>query len=339
MKKITTIVLTVFMIFIMFPGIAAADAIEDVRITIRHWNLVWNQKDFNKFITFYSSSFQEEGYTFSEWKAKMDGVFRKAGDISFTADDIWVFVEGRRATGNFVQEFHASSMPPRGLKTLEFEMINEQWKIVSEKWEALEGALPTSEDQKVTTAPKTEKPQKIVSAPKAAPKVKTDENDLTVLRPNQNSTYPFTIQIGSYPTKAQAHSVVDDITLKGDNAFFNLAHIAGKGDWFRVFVGYYANEAEAYAKAEYLKRGSTGQANIVKRPYTLQIGRFLKTDQALVSKKRFIKSKGYFGYIVVDKYEPDKIRLLMGAYKTRNEAARRVKELNREGIKSIVDIR
>ncbi len=162
---------------------------------------------------------------------------------------------------------------------------------------------------------------------------------MTVLRQNRTSWYPYTIQIGSYPTKAQAYSVVNAINVKGDNAFYALAHIAGKGDWYRVFVSYYASEAEAYAMAEQLKQGSTGQANIVKRPYTLQIGRFLKTDQALVSKKRFLKAKGYIGYIVADKYEPDKIRLLMGAYKTRSEAARRVKELGREGIKSIIDLR
>ena len=339
MKRTATIVLSVLMLFIMLPGVAAADAIEDVRITIRHWNSVWNQKNFDKFITFYTPSFQEEGYSFNEWKAKIDGIFHQAGDISFTADDIYVFVEGQRAKGSFVQEFHASSMPPRGLKTLELEMINNQWKIISEKWETLEGSPPPSEDRIVATAPKPEKSQKIVSAQKTAPKVKTSAKALTVLRPNRISTYPYTIQIGSYPTKAQAYSVVNEINLKGDNAFFALAHIAGKGDWYRVFVGYYANEAEAYAKAEYLKRGSTGQANIVKRPYTLQIGRFLKKDQALVSKKRFLKAKGYIGYIVADKYEPEKIRLLMGAYKTSNEAARRVKELNREGIKSIVDMR
>ncbi len=126
----------------MLPGVAAADAIEDVRITIRHWNSVWNQKNFDKFITFYTPSFQEEGYSFNEWKAKIDGIFNQAGDISFTADDIYVFVEGQRAKGSFVQEFHASSMPPRGLKTLELEMINNQWKIISEKWETLEGTPP-----------------------------------------------------------------------------------------------------------------------------------------------------------------------------------------------------
>jgi cell division protein FtsN len=325
MKKITTIV--VLMLFSMLPGIAAADTIEDVRITIRHWNSVWNLKNFDKFITFYSPSFQEGGYTFDEWKAKTDGIFHKADDISFTADDIYVFVEGRRATGSFVQKFNNASMPPRGLKTLGLEMIDAQWKIVSEKWEALEDTPPLSKDRKVVTAPKP--------SPKVKPSVKAD----AVLRPNRISTYPYTIQIGSYPTKAQAYGVVDAINVRGGNAFFAKAHIAGKGNWYRVFVGYYASEAEAYTMAEQLRQGSTGQANIIKRPYTLQIGRFLKTDQAFINKKRFLKAKGYIGYIVADKYEPDKIRILMGAYKTRQEATRRIKELDHEGIKSIIDLR
>ena len=130
MKKITTIVLLI--LFVMLPGIAAADTIEDVRITIRHWNSVWNLKKFDKLLTFYSPSFQEGGYTYDEWKAKTDGIFYKTGDISFTADDIYVFVEGRRATVSFAQEFNSSSMPPRGLKTLELEQNNDQWKIISE---------------------------------------------------------------------------------------------------------------------------------------------------------------------------------------------------------------
>ncbi|MDM8540440.1 SPOR domain-containing protein [Desulfococcaceae bacterium HSG9] len=328
MKRIRTIVLSTLILFIMLPGIAAADTIEDVRITIRHWNSVWNLKKFDKLLAFYSPSFKEGGYTYDEWKAKTDGIFYKAGDISFTADDIYVFVEGRRATVSFVQEFKNASMPPRGLKTLGLEMINDQWKIVSGKWEALESAPPKSEAPKVATIPKP------------SPKVKTSAKDHTVFRPNRGiSTYPYTIQVGSYPTKAQAYRVVDAINVKGGNAFFALAHIAGKGDWYRVFVGYYTSEAEAFTIAERLKQGGTGQANIVKRPYTLQIGSFLKTDQALISKKGFLKAKGYIGYIVADKYEPDKIRLLTGAYKTRNEAARRVKELSREGIKSIVDLR
>jgi len=339
MKKIATIVLSLFLLLSMLAGSAAANAIEDVRITIRHWNSVWNLKDFDKFITFYSPSFQAEGYTFDEWKAKTDGVFHKTDDISFTVDDLWVSVEGQRATGSFVQEFHHSSMLPRGLKTLEFEMSNDQWKIVSEKWEALDDTPPPSEDRKVATAPKPQKPQTVVAAPKPAPEVKPSAKAKTSLHPNSISSYPYTIQIAAYPTKAQAYSVVDDINLKGDNAYFALAHIAGKGDWYRVFVGYYASEAEAYAKAEYLKKGGTGQANIVRRPYSLQIGRFLKTDQALISKKRFLKAKGYIAYMVADKYQPEKSRLLIGAYKTRSEAARRVKELGREGIETIIDLR
>ncbi len=341
MKRITTILLTVLILLSMTPVMASADAIEDVRIMIRHWNLVWNQKDFDKFVTFYKPTFQEEGYTFSEWKAKIDGLFNKPGDIAFTLGDIWVLVEGDRATASFVQEYHDQSMPPKGLKTMELERINGQWKIVSEQWEALEETPPPAPNRMDAAAPKPEKrPEPVLTpTPTPAPQAQPKADAKTTLRPNRNSTYPYTIQVGAYPTKAQAYSVVNDLNLKGHNAFFNLAHIAGKGDWYRVFVGYYASETEAYAKADYLKRGHTKQANIVKRPYALQIGRFTNTDQAFVSKKGFLKAKGYSGYIVPDKYEPNKFRYLMGAYKTKGEAAQRVRELAQDGITTIVDLR
>ncbi len=345
MKRITTILLTVLILLSMMPAMASADAIEDVRIMIRHWNLVWNQKDFDKFIAFYKPTFQEEGYTFSEWKAKIDGLFNKPGDIAFTLGDIWVLVEGDRATASFVQEYHDPSMPPKGLKSMELERINGQWKIVSEKWEALEETPPLAPERMEAAASKPKKTlEPIVTptpAPVAQPKAEAQPkvDTKTTLRPNRNSTYPYTIQVGAYPTKAQAFTVVNDLNLKGHNAFFNLAHIAGKGDWYRVFVGYYASETEAYAKADYLKRGHTKQANIVKRPYALQIGRFTNTDQDFISKKGFLKAKGYIGYIVADKYEPNKFRYLMGAYKTQAEAAQRVGELARDGIKTIVDLR
>jgi cell division protein FtsN len=127
--------------------------------------------------------------------------------------------------------------------------ISEQAKGAEQA--ATDALRETLEDEVEKTGVKTEKPVQ-VELPR---KPKTENAGATTLQgikrvaetvhANKTTAARFSLQIGSYPTTAEAQSRVASIAKIGLKPFFKEADLKGKGRWYRVYLGEYSTKAEA----------------------------------------------------------------------------------------------
>ncbi len=152
-----------------------------------------------------------------------------------------------------------------------------------------------------------------------------------VVTPKKQGPYPYTIQIWSARYKERANRVVMELRKKGDPAFISPAHIPGKGDWYRAFIGYYGTLEEAQKAALALKKRKFRYANVVRKPYAIQVGPS-DSDKELKQLEADLRTKGYVTYSIPDREDNGKIRLLIGAFMTEKEAVRLTEKLQEEGF-------
>jgi tetratricopeptide (TPR) repeat protein len=149
---------------------------------------------------------------------------------------------------------------------------------------------------------------------------------------NKQGFYPYTIQICSLRHRERSNLVATNLRKKRDLAFTCHAHILGKGDWYRVFIGYHGTLKEAQKAASALKKRRFRYANVVRKPYAIQVG-LSDSDQELEKLEGDLRSKGYVPYSIPGRQANGKIRLLIGAFKTQKETLRLTKKLQEEGFK------
>jgi cell division septation protein DedD len=152
------------------------------------------------------------------------------------------------------------------------------------------------------------------------------QNDL-----KHQDLFPYTIQVSS--RKKKEISILEAMKSrdKGNPGFVSHAYIPDKGDWYRVFIGSYRTVEEAEQAAVELKKEAYPHAFVVKMPFAVQVGISFK-DEELKKLEADLRSKGHLAYSVLDRLSNDKIRLLVGAFRTEEEAETLAKELQKEGF-------
>jgi cell division septation protein DedD len=143
--------------------------------------------------------------------------------------------------------------------------------------------------------------------------------------------FPYTIQVSSH--KKEKISILEAMKArdKGNSGFVSYVNIPGKGDWYRVFIGFYRTVEEAEQAAVELKKEAYPHAFVVKMPFAVQIGISSKNEE-LKELETELRSKGHLAYSVLDRLSNDKIRLLVGAFRTEEEAEILAKQLQKEGF-------
>jgi cell division septation protein DedD len=144
--------------------------------------------------------------------------------------------------------------------------------------------------------------------------------------------YPYTIQIGSRKNKDASIREAMKIRNNGNSGFVSHAYIPGKGDWYRVFMGFYRTFEEAQQAASELKNKEYVDAFVVNMPFAIQIGISSK-DEELKLLEADLRTKGYLAYSILDRLYGNKIRLLVGAFRKEKEAEILAKELEKKGFK------
>ncbi len=147
--------------------------------------------------------------------------------------------------------------------------------------------------------------------------------------------YPYTIQISSCADREASIRKAMRLRKKGDSGFVSHVHIPGNGDWYRVFVGFYGTFEEAKKAVFELKNQGFPQAFVVKMPFAVQVESFFK-KKAQRELEANLRSKGFLTYRVPGKQSNDKTLLLIGAFRTKKEAATLANILKKEGLMSIV---
>ena len=143
--------------------------------------------------------------------------------------------------------------------------------------------------------------------------------------------YPYTIQVGSRKNKDAATREAVKIRNNGNSGFVSHAYIPGKGDWYRVFMGFYRTFEEAQQAASELKNKEYVDAFVVNMPFAIQIGISSKVEELKILEAD-LRTKGYLAYSILDRLYSNKIRLLVGAFRTEKEAEILAKELEKEGF-------
>lgn len=148
-RSIATQILCV--VLFSLAGIASASKIDDVRANVYAWGKSWQNQDINSYMSFYSPSFRSKGLDYQGWGQRKAKLFRKTDDIRLEISDLWVFIEGRHATANFVLRYRNSKFSDVGEKTL--TLVNEgvKWLIVSEKWQPLTTPVRTTRERAATS--------------------------------------------------------------------------------------------------------------------------------------------------------------------------------------------
>jgi cell division septation protein DedD len=144
--------------------------------------------------------------------------------------------------------------------------------------------------------------------------------------------YPYAIQVGSYRDKNDSLREALILREKGEAVCVTHARITGKGDWYRVIVGFYQTPAEAQKAALELIKREYRNAFVVRRPFTVEIGIF-SGDEKLKTIETQLISNGYSAYTLPVRDVKNKFRLLVGAFYTENEAEKVSKNLQKEGLK------
>jgi len=147
--------------------------------------------------------------------------------------------------------------------------------------------------------------------------------------------YPYVIQISSHSNKEESVSAAMKSIKKGYSGFVSGVHIPGKGNWYRVYVGFYQTLEAAQQAATEMKKQDYRHAFVVKMPFAVQIGVF-SSDKELEAVEANLRSKGYFAYRLPDRITPHKIRLLEGAFPSEAAASEIANALQKEDFKPLV---
>ena len=147
--------------------------------------------------------------------------------------------------------------------------------------------------------------------------------------------FPYTIQVSSRKNKEASILEAMKFRGKGHSGFVSHVFIPGKGDWYRIFVGFYRTFDEAKTAAVELKKQEYPHAFVVKMPFAIQVGISSKEEE-LKKLEAALRSKVYLAYRVPDRLSDNKERLLVGAFRTELEAAIFAEELQKEGFETKV---
>jgi len=141
--------------------------------------------------------------------------------------------------------------------------------------------------------------------------------------------FPYVVQISSHSNKEESILAAMKSIKKGYSGFVSGARIPGKGNWYRVYVGFYQTLEAAQRAAFEMKKQDYLHAFVVKMPFAVQIGVF-SSDKELEALEANLRSKGYFAYRLPDRTTPHKIRLLEGAFPSEAAASEIAKALQKE---------
>ena len=182
--------------------------------------------------------------------------------------------------------------------------------------------------------------EKIAKSSYTEPKVKVEtiashQMSKGSAMPTVPDAYPYTIHVSSYRNKKKANRLAMELRQKGVPAFVCPTQVSGKGDYYRIFIGFYRTLEETRKTASKLRGQKDLHPLEAKMPYAVQVGKF-DSDLERTKLEADLRSNAYLAYSIPDTADNRKANLLIGAYRTEEEAARLAKRLQQEGFKAKV---
>ena len=141
--------------------------------------------------------------------------------------------------------------------------------------------------------------------------------------------FPFSVYLGSFRTKERAGKAVEEYQRKGTSPYWVMVEFKEKGNWYRIYAGYFGEIETAQSYIDYYKLTN---AEIKETVYANLIGVYNNSD-ILNAMLINIKGLGHSPYIIQEK---DNVSaLFVGAYITEAGAKEQNIILQSEGINSL----
>jgi len=129
---------------------AWAGNIDNIRSLVYAWADAWQNRNIKHYASFYSPAFRSKELDFKGWMQKKTELFQEPGSIRVGISDLWIFIEGKNATAQFIQRYQGSKFSDVGEKTLVLVHSKDKWEIISEEWTPL--VIPTRTPEMSTTS-------------------------------------------------------------------------------------------------------------------------------------------------------------------------------------------
>lgn len=142
--------LILFMVLLCPVKVESAGNIDDIRSVVYAWADAWQNRNIQRYVSFYSPEFRSKGLDFNGWLQKKTEFFQRPGHIRVEISDLWVFIEDKNATARFIQRYQGPNLSDLGEKTLVLVYSKDQWRIVSEQWTPLAVPAPMTKNQAIS---------------------------------------------------------------------------------------------------------------------------------------------------------------------------------------------
>ena len=141
--------------------------------------------------------------------------------------------------------------------------------------------------------------------------------------------YPYSIYLGSYQTIELAKKALSLYKELGSPVYWAKVKLGDKGVWYRVYAGYFKNEAEA---KNFISSSQLKDAEVKMTKYALLVGLFPTRAEA-DQKLSIMFDLGFPAYIIPEP-QVGRVRLCSGAFHTKEGADSALSELASKGIRA-----
>jgi hypothetical protein len=142
--------LILFMLLLCPVTVESAGNIDDIRSVVYAWADAWQNRNIQRYVSFYSPEFRSKGVDFNGWLQKKTEFFQRPGHIRVEISDLWVFIEDKNATARFIQRYQDPNLSDVGEKTLVLVYVKDRWRIISEQWTPLGIPAPMTKNPAIS---------------------------------------------------------------------------------------------------------------------------------------------------------------------------------------------
>jgi murein L,D-transpeptidase YafK len=105
---------------------------KDITAIIEGWRDSWQNKDIDKYMSFYSRSFKSGNKNWNQVKDYKTRVTKKYNEIAVAVDDLGILMNNNVVIASFKQTYRTPAFESSGTKKLYITKNSEEWKIIGE---------------------------------------------------------------------------------------------------------------------------------------------------------------------------------------------------------------
>ena len=261
---------------------------------------------------------------------------KKAVDIAETVDSLDTMSAAYAANGQFDEAIASQKkvieLVVRQNRTDEMDSyLDHLINYKAHKPLRISYATAKTADNEATVVKTPKNTAAMAKTTRAAPKAKKPPPERSQMPTGNLGPLPYTIQVSAYRDQQKSIDVATKLKKRGDPAFTCPVVIPGKGEWHRVYVGFYQSLDEAKKAAGLLKIRKFHYVEIARKPLAVQVGLTDSYKDTREFKSR-LRDKGYMAYSLLDRKGLKKTRILIGAYGSKKEAMQLMEKLQKDGF-------